>query len=308
MQVTRPIITLIALLALAAPGFAQQVDLVLKLEPGKVYKNTMTMEQQITQSAGGIEQKMDQTMAMGMSQKVLKKHDNGNYDLATTYDWVTLRQPMMNIDYDSRKAPQGGQAHPLVGAFAGMVGKGFEMTMTPRGKVTELRGIEQMLNEMVEGFPEAPGFDKAMIKDMMKQQFGEEAIKSAVENSTALPDKAVNVGDTWQKSSPMPGVASTMTTNYKLASVEGGAARVEARSTITPDPQAKPIEVPGGSTMKQDLRGTQSGFLLFHTATGWLKRSEMTQEMSGETTMTNPGFGEMKIPMTMKSKIVITDE
>lgn len=298
----------------AVTASAQQVDLQLKLEPGRVYKTTTAIEQQTNVSGGVVPLGIQQTTRIGTSQKVLKRHDNGNYDIAVTYDWVVLKIPHpardidYQVDYDSRKQPQEDTLHPAAVHLVGLAGTSFEMTITPRAKVIEFRGVDAMLDRMIDGMHAAFRRDRDAMKQLLQPHFGEEALKDWIENATPLPEGPVKIGDAWQRKTPIPGIASELTTQYTLASVEGGVARIEARSSITPDAEAKPVLI-FGSDVKQELRGTQKGFLLVDTASGWVNYSEMNQDMKGERIMQNLDSGrETRRPMTIKSKIVITHE
>ena len=285
----------------------ETVDLKLNLPKGKVIKLITQTDQMIKMSVGGFDQSFSQKIGIGAREEVKDVAADGNMTIAITYEWVSMKSdhPQAPMDYDSRT--NQGQAPLAAAGMAGLVGQGFEMVLTPRGRVAELRGVEEMVDRMLAD-SKLPPEVLPFVKDAMKAQFGADAMKANIESTSAVyPDKPVKVGEMWHGTSVIPMINSTIEADYTLKSVQAGKATVEMKASI--DATNEPAEMNlGVATMKMQITGSQNGTLVLDRATGLPHRSETTFDMQGNMVRAPAGGEELKIPMAIKGSTVVTVE
>jgi hypothetical protein len=290
-----------------AAGSGEKIQLRLNVKKGESIKLRVSMEQDISQTIGDMKQDMEQTVVMTMTYNIVDVAEDGTATINASYDGVVYRNdgPLGLIEYDSDKSE--GDAHPLAGGFAALVGKSFTMMMTPTGEVTQVQGIEEMLDAMIEdmGVPDGP--EKEMMREQMKKQFGDEAMKNQVRNMvTTYPEKPVGVGDTWtEKVADVPQLPIVITTTYTFKSRSEGIATLEVESEVTPNPDAEPVNA-GMARISYDLSGEMNGTMEIEEATGWTRKASVTQELSGTAKMLDSPTGEdMSWPISIESVVTI---
>jgi len=285
-----------------------KVFLRLNLEKGQVYKQRVVTEQKIAQTVSGRQQLIDQSIGMGMSFDIEDVDDAGACTMKCTYTWVLIKQkgPMGTIEYDSDNPP--ARAHPMAMGFAGLLGQGFSFRMTSTGEILEVKGIEEMISNMMSkvNFPNEQA--KAQAVQAMKRQFGDESIKGMLESSMAtFPSGPVAVGDSWSKvSSVSVGMPMVIDNTWTLKELKGGVAVVEVKSSIKPNPDAEPMSA-GRVNLKYELSGEQSGTMEIDARTGWLGKAKMDQKFSGEIQVIGAGTAGVveKWPMNVESVIEV---
>ena len=278
--------------ALSTASCSKKLKLRLRLQKGKSYSILMTMDQKIEQEILGQKQSMKQVIGMGYTFNVKDVDAEGNASVEVTYTSVRFKQtgPMGVIEYDSTKP--AGTVHMAARGFAGLVGQGFSMKITPEGSVLEIAGVDKMLDNMVKtmGLPESPMGQQ--LKDGMKEQFGEAALKEMMETTFATyPADPVDVGDSWTKKIVLTkGVPMVVETTYTLKSRSGGVASVDVTSKVSANKDAGPTKM-GPISMKYALEGTQGGTMEVDEATGWTIRANIDQDFGGKIEMlSGPGL------------------
>jgi hypothetical protein len=303
----RVALLVLVLLAAATAVAADKVELRLRLDEGKTYIMTMTAKQAITQTFMGQEMAIDQTIQFAISFKSTKVDADGNTTVDVKYDSVAFEQdgPMGWIEYDSADPPD--EIPMMARGFAGLVGRGFTMTVSPEGKVTDVKGVDKLFEEIVESMelPEGPMLDQ--MKESLKQQFGDEAMKQQMQQMLAtLPEKPVGVGDSWSAESNLTGMLAMVIKNtWKVTSIKDGIVTLDGESTIEPAKDGEPMKM-GPMSMKIDLTGSQKGTMELDEHSGFPLKAAINQDISGTVTTSQPGSDEeMSIPMTIKSTITL---
>ncbi len=291
--------------ALAAPA-QDKVQLRLQLKKGQSYKQEMVSDQEISQTIQGQRLDMTQTTGMGFTYDVEEVRADGTAVIKVTYDSVLLKQkgPTGNFQYDSKNPPQ--TVHPMAQGFAALVGQGFTMEMTPEGTVTKVEGVDEMLTHMMKNIKVQDESTRETMEKKLKQQFGNQALKEMMENMMAIyPDKPVRIGDSWNKRVTISkGFAMIIDNTWTLKDRRDGIAVVEVKSTIKPNPNAKPLDL-GPLTLRYNIGGKQQGEMEIDEATGWVMQAKMTQNLSGEVQVQSGAgaLGDMKWPISIKSNI-----
>lgn len=304
------VIALVLAVATGAAGTAaaaDKVELKLRLDEGQTYMLNMTVKQAITQTVMDQEQTIDQTMAFGISLKTTKVDADGAMTIEVKYDSIFFEQdgPMGATTYDSADPPD--EIPMQAKGFAALVGRGFTMKITPTAKVLELEGIDKMLDEILEfmELPEGPMLDQ--MKEGLKQQFGDEALKQQMQQMFATyPDKPVGVGDSWTAEANLTGMMPMVLKNtYKVTAIADGVVTLDGESTVEPIKDAEPVKM-GPMTMKIEMSGSQKGTMQIGEKSGLPLKASIDQDLAGTITMTPPGSDEaMSIPMTIKGTITL---
>lgn len=286
---------------------AQEVTLRLNLNQGDSHRINTTTEQRIEQEMQGITQTIEQTIGMGMNLEVLEVDDEGNYRIRMTYDSVRYVQegPMGRTEYDSEQA-DGEPAAPMAQGFAALVGEGYEATLTPLGRVTEVSGVDRMIDNML-GKIELEGAARGMVEQTMRSQFNDEAMQASMEMMSAIyPEEPVAVGDTWEQEMEANfGFPMAMETTWTLEEVEGGVATLSVEADITSPEDAEPMEM-GPVKMTFALEGRQTGTMKLDEESGWTREANFEQDMEGQMEVEAPNQPQpLAIPMKIQSTITI---
>jgi hypothetical protein len=288
-----------------APGTSEKIFLQLRFEEGKTYRMRMTTQQKITQTMQGRTMEMPQSIGFGLTQAVKEVKEDGTAVVQVTYDSIQFKQegPMGAMDYDSDNPPE---TVPLMAkGFAALVGQGFSLDMTPEGRVIRVEGADQLLARVTESIDIAVPAMRSTIETQMKQQFGDQALKEMMEQMMAIyPEEAVAVGDSWsRKMTVARGFPMIIDNNWTLKSRADGVAVVEVSSKVEPNPDAGPMEM-GGMSIQQKLRGTQNGTIEIDETSGWVVKSTLNQDFSGEMTVVG-GPQEVTIPMSLEGAVLV---
>ncbi len=297
------IVGCIVLVALCDNGMAA-TQLQWKLAKGKTYYQRTMVEQQITQSMMGQEQKVEQSTGIGMKLQVLDVDAQGTMKIQYTFLWTRSKQasPMAQVDYDSSKQPAA--VPPGAEAFAALVGQSYTVKVTPKGKVLDVNGVEQVREAVLKKLP--PGADATLGMNPAGMYIDKGAVKQMTEANMAIyPEKPVNVGESWSKDITMAvGFAMAIQCKWTLQKEQAGVATIGVAAAIRTDPNAPPMDA-GGMKVKSDLKGTQEGTLQVSEATGLLTTSKERQLLKGDLKVAASADAQpmMVIPMTIDTQV-----
>ncbi len=305
--------TLVA--AIVAPALAadtrsgtDKVRLRLNLEEGRTYRLKTVIDQEVQQEIQGRKVDVDQTMGMDYSFTVEEVKDDGTMTAKVTYRAVTMKQdgPMGKTDYDSDNPPDKVPA--AAKGAAALVGETVVIDFSPDGRVTRVVGMDALFEKVMKETELPEGPTKEMLKEQLKKQFGDKAMRESMEQLTAIyPDKPVAVGDSWvRKAKVSKGFPMGIESTYTLKGLKDGVAQVGLKSKITTDPEGEPMKM-GPMSMKFDFDGEQEGDIELETRSGWTLRAELNQDFSGKMNMEGlPGTTDaMSWPIRVKGKITV---
>lgn len=282
-----------------------KISLRMNLEPGSSYRLDMTTDQDIEQTIGNQKQTIDQTIGMGMRFDCQSVDDQGNFVVQITYDAIKFRQvgPMGPIEYDSSK--DQATDNPLAAGFAGLLDQSFTVVFDSTGQPVEVRGVEKMIDNIAAKMPAPNEEVRAQMKEALRKQLGDQAMKQMMGNMPAYPAEPVGVGDKWENTASIGSpVAMTATNSVTFASRKDGKATLKIKSTLAPGPQGEQMEM-GKMKMDMTIEGDQGGTMVIDEATGVLVEGTMQQDLNCTMTMTG-GPQTMTIPMKIKSTVRMT--
>ena len=279
------LLKLVALLFFALNASAQDrglLELNLNLKAGSSYLCIMELNQNITQTTGGHDQTLKQELLMSWRYDVIGRNDNGDMDIKLTYTRIKVKQDFgfQSSEYDSDSPPD--YIEPSMRGYGAVVGSDLGVRMGKKGHVMELQGVDSMLDKMIEDLdlPDSP--DKKEMIAMMRSQFGEDAIRQALEQITGFyPESPVKPGDRWTSETLVSaGFPMKVVDNYTLRSRKNGVANIEVSSVITSSPDSEGAQM-GPVRIFYDIAGSHSGSIEVDESTGLPIRSEIDMSLSG---------------------------
>jgi len=299
-----PAVSSIVLIILCGSG-AAATQLQWKLAKGKTYYQRSVIEQQITQTVMGQEQKIDQIIGTGQKLQVLDVDARGNMRIQYTFLWSRLKQinPMAQVDYDSSQksaVPAGAEG------FAALIGRSFTVKMTPQGEILDVNGVEQLRDAVLKKLP--PGTDTTIGMNPVAGYLDKESLEQMIKANTAIyPDHPVNPGDSWSKDITMAvGFKMIIRAKWTLQRAQGGVATIGMASTIRTDSSGPGMETQG-MKMRFALSGTQEGTVEVAEATGLITAGKARAQLKGDIQVGQAGTAAdappmMTIPMTIDTR------
>lgn len=288
---------------------AQKTELGLNLEQGKTYEQLTNSKATIIQDVNGQKINMVMTIKGGTSYLVQAVNAEG-YEMEVKYESLSMsmQMPQGTMEFSSeKKDPQ--DIFSLI--LAEMKNKPFQIKMTRKGKVKEVKNIESLFESVFSKFPQIPENQMAQVKAQLMKAYGEEAFKGNMEMVTAIyPDKPVDKGESWVINTKLEsGMSADMTTTYTYSENNSDYYLIVGDSKIQTADKDAYIES-NGMPMKYDMAGNMSSEIKADKVSGWIMEAKIKQDIQGDVYIKgNPQMPDgMKIPMIMKNDMVFTNK
>lgn len=287
MKLKKLLAPLLLILLLAACKSSDKLALKLNYQKGKKYYYTSTTEQTTDQTFMGQSVSNSSKTVTGYIYEVTDIDKDGNYLVKITYD---------KIETDRKVASKSPIADDFLKGFT------FDMVVTPRGKVKEVRGMDKIMDLAVAAATPDSANDAATdaamkpIMDAVKSKYNDKNMGAMMEQMTNyFPEGDVEVGDTWENTVSIDMfVSMKIASTYKVADVKDNIVKLEVESKISTG------DGPGIMGMKMDIEGTQKGTMEIDSKTGLVVKSVTNQEMDGKMNMMG-----MSMPMKIKTTTTI---
>ena len=274
-----------------------QYTLEYKLEKGKTYKQNTVMNMSVKMDFMGQDMQMNIKQESGLHYNVMALNSDV-YDIQLTYQKIKVSMDVptpFTIDSD---APENSTDANLGNIFKSITGIPIDIQMTKQGKVTSVKGVDKLIEKLnATGNPQST--------QMFVQQFSEAAIKALTEQSSVyLPGKPVAIGDSWDAVTSInnQGIDIISKMNLTLKQVTNNIATIEVTGTLS-TPEGGFVTKIQGMEASASVKGEQAGNMQVDMKTGWIIRTEMTQnfkqniEAMGQTMQQN-----------ITSKVTVTAE
>jgi hypothetical protein len=287
----------VAVLFGPVPGLRAQEPLRWKFEPGQ--KLAYNMVQDMTMSTSGPfgQQNVMMNQVMEMTWEVKELNDQGEAVISQKFDRMkmkmTLPPPLGVIEYDSKsEGAPAGPAAMFAPMFKALSQAEFELTMTPRGEIKDVKVPEEVIAAL-KNSPGAAAMGDLATPDGFKKMISNGAL--------VLPENAPQPGDEWSTKVElnMPGSGKQIVeTTYRfegMKEVDGvqyAAFRPDLKMTFEGNPQM---------TVKDQ---ESNGEILFNVEAGRLHSSSLNQKL----TMTQAAGVEAKIDQTIKVTVTPAEE
>jgi hypothetical protein len=295
------------LLASALTFASSDVALKLNLEKGVDYKFRTTIDQVTTQSMGGMNQEVKQNQIFEYTMNSIDKDSKGNFDTKITYTRVAIDVDagVMKFAYDSNSDDKSAAGNPQLMSFAALINKSINVKFSPKGEVIEVKGIDVMIDQIINEVSGGNEAMKSQIKQSMDNSFNESTLKQMLGASFMdLPMNNVKVGTSWtENKSIITQFTLNVINSYNVKSIDATDVNIDVTSTIS--------TVPGNKSNMQgmdvtfNLFGTQAGILKVSKAIGLVTAFESTQNITGNFSADMMGQ-KMEVPMTIVIKTTTT--
>ena len=263
--------TVIFLLTVFSFHSQGQYNLEYNLEKGKTYKQRIASDMNIEMDAMGQKIQMNIKQEMGFHYNVVGQN-NGVYDIQLSYQKVKIEMGApapFTIDSD---APERSTDASIGNAFKSIIGIPIDIQMTKQGKATYVKGMDKLMEKL-------NTINNGQFKQMLSQQFSEKTIQMLIEQSSAyFPGKPVSIGDSWDVVTNVSnqGIDIISKMNLSLKQVANDIATLEITGTLA-TPEGGVVTNFQGMDAKVSVDGKQAGSIQLDLKTGWVVRSEITQ-------------------------------
>jgi len=271
MSLGTTVLTLLLLFGLGPVAGAQEkTDLRLQLQQGASYTlqyvQTLHVRTERATAAGPVgAEEFTQTNGTGYRFDVLSVGPDGKARVKVTFERVLIKDqgPAGSVDYDSADPP--AEVPFAVRIPAALVGKHFTMTISPKGLISDVQGVEEMVSQVVEDLEDVPEPDHSRMVTDVQQQFTNETMLAMMQPLLDVyPEKPVAVGESWErKDSPAPGITVTNVWTFKEA--KDGVNILQLNGSFSTNPSGLPPEAGPPPT----VRGNAEGTLELSATTGW---------------------------------------
>ncbi len=300
----KQLIVLLLIVTATQSVFAQKQKLQLNLKIGETYYHTMQASSVVKEDINGQKMNIDVTISGRTAFKVTGFKDTV-YDVAVSYNQLamTMKLPNGDVTFNSDKKDENDVFSTILGAI---IGKQFYIKMTPVGKITEVKNLDSIVENLLTKFPNLSLQQKQQVKAQMLQAFGEKAFKGSYEMVTNIYSNAVvEVGNTWQLTTKLEsGMGATLTTTYEFKD------KAENYNLIVGTGKFETLDKDAytqisGMPARYNLTGTMHSTLKIDNKTGWIIDAKVNQLMSGTAQIKdNPKLpGGLIIPMSFESNM-----
>ncbi|HUV38984.1 MAG TPA: DUF6263 family protein, partial [Planctomycetota bacterium] len=180
-----------------------------------------------------------------------------------------------NIDYDSADPIKKDVDHPALTGFKALVGRTVTVKMSPRGEVTEVKGLKEIAEAVLAEVPAGPAREAA--RRQLEVMFDEKNYSERMGGlNLVYPEEPVGVGDSWDKEQKisMGFINMIVKTTYTVKAV-GNTVDIDLNSTIEPG-EAPDAGMGLTTTIEQ---GTQKGLMKVQRDNAGLMSGEITQDL-----------------------------
>ncbi len=261
-------------------------------ENGKGYDYDMRME--MNTAIGPIGTKMGVNAYYSMT---VTGDDSSGKSIAVVYDRIGMEMDFLSkhIEFgsDAEDTDLGGLGgekgaevmQKMNKVFRAMKGKQFNLKVSPEGKILEVNGLEELMQMIVDSLS-AGNEKKDILKEAFSKQFNPDEIKEQFEQAFFfLPNKAVKVGDSWEKDMETHGIMkSQLHTTYKVKEIEGDMVTLSVKGKIEMSAEGMNSE------------GEQEGTMVVDSRSGLIVTSDIDQTIKSNA-------AETSITITVNSKI-----
>ena len=214
--------------------------------------------------------------------RVLDVQENGDYRVRVTYENVK-NEPLTVIN-GVRSSPIASVGKLTNAMNRALRNQSLEMTLTPLGNVSDVRGLQTFWNAMNAAFGTAglsPDEQRTAMTNV-RNTFNETALRSMMEKSgMTFPGHAIRVGESWfadvKLRGALPFVVDVRRTlqnrdEQLLTIIENGDLTLADSQLTVPNAQSR---------FRVAIQGTYTGTTSLDAATGFARSTRLTQRYSG---------------------------
>ena len=281
-----------------------KAQLKLNLQKGQSYVMHIKSDQSGTQEVQKQTSATANSLDAVLRYEVMEVSESGYATLSTQYQSVHTKNEGQganrSFEYDSQNPPSDPQADARM--WDALLKNSYTITLSSRGAVEEVTGMEAIRNQALEGL--APAF-RQLFRPTFESVFGDQAIKEQM-NSYLLvfPEKPVKIGDSWKSENTFSkGVPVISESTFTLTGRSQGVVTIRVHKTFSHNPKAGVREIGPFTITYTSMTGTQESIIEVDEKTGWIIKNESSQKLSGEMDMevAAVGYHASAAPFTLES-------
>lgn len=290
--------------ATAAAASDGPVDMKIKWAVGKTFAMRMDLDQgtemKVPNQPDPVKQNVKLTQNFNLS--ALKKLDNGGWELQLEFENETMEVLMGGrsvLTFDSNENPAQETNNPVAPILRAMMGARIQYYTDAAGKVEKLGGVDELMKRIT-----ASGTERQ--RGMVQQMFSEDTLKRYGSFSEALPNRIVNVGESWSDKNDIVSAIGTLALNmnytFKNWEQHGDrkCAHVEAAGTIA----TKTVTAANVGAAVEVQNGKITGDFWFEPELGMIVDVRNTQDMTLKITTRNQNLSQQ---LSQKVRLSLVD-
>ena len=287
---------------LSQTSYSQKVTLGLHLDKGHTYYQLIHSQTRIGEAVNGqdIEIKMS---IYGKTAYLVKDIVNGDYQMEVIFKSLEMdmESPQKKVQFSSEK---NDTTDILSSLLSEMTNKAFTITLTKKGKVEDVNGLDNIFDHLLDKFSQLKQEQKQQIKDQLMKAYGAKAMKGSIEMVTSVfPDIPVKKGDQWNIMTQLEsGFPISLQSEYQYNGSSDSTYLIHGVGKMNTADKEAYIES-NGMPLKYDLSGTLESDIQIERNSGWISSATITEKMKGNMEVKdNPKIpGGMVIPMTIET-------
>lgn len=285
----------------------EKVVLKLNLPDQQTYRMKMTTVEETEQTTMGQLTKSKNSTETVYQIEVTEVADNGNMTLVYTYESIknTSEGPDGVVVYDSTVGNVENEVQGKI--FQAMLTRGFEIVMTPQGRVESVSGFEELFEAMMDTVdPEVREFAEPLVKSIVSA----DTIKDMITTSYVFyPQEPLGINDKWNETfSITTGLTANIDSTYTVTERDEGIMKLDVVTALSSNPDAPPLEIGPFKMRFKNLDGKGTGSLTIDEATGWYTGGELTQNYTAELELEGLEVITSDEPATIKGTTVTSYE
>jgi hypothetical protein len=290
----KSILSVICSLVIMQCASAQSYDLKLNLKQGQKYDQSMSMNMLMDEAVAGQQVKINTKARFVFAQAVKGIDKDGNYQIESSYARMVIDVDAMGskISYDSDKKvtdKTDTTTAEIAKSFSKVICKKYTVTLTPKGKVVKIEGLDEILAGMSEN-------SNPVAQQIISSSF--DAKKMGANYSSFydyLPDHEVKKGDTWKHRNSIESVIPMdVEATYTLKEIKGNIATIGMNADLSMKDDSVEMQ---GMPAKIDLKGSYTGDYEMDIKTGLGKTAKINMPITG-----NMEIMGMSVPLDIKTE------
>lgn len=290
----RSLFLLSLFIILEAFSLRDSVLLRLKLKEGATYDYSTVFNQKVSMAGQPVS---NMKMGSNMNLEVLNTFGKDSMLIRANLEHMSITISGMgrNQSFDSKNASHGG--NPFYKIFSAMHNNPVVLKTNETGDILEIRGV----NKVQKAVSDSMGESNPYMKNMINNFISEDAFRSRFTNMGIFPEKAVSVGDQWEKTISLNNVVDmNIHTTYTVKSIAPGEVVLEVKGLIASTKDSATIN---GMTVPAHVSGTQSGTYSVDPSTGLIASGNIDQIIKMKISMMG-----REMQMEMKGNSIITEK
>ena len=286
----------------AAAASDSPVDMKIKWTAGKTFAMRMEMnmstEMKVPNQPDPVKQDIKLTQNFNLS--ALKKLDNNGWELELEFENETMDVAVgarSVLSFDSAENPAQETNNPVAPILRAMIGARLQYFTDASGKVEKMGGVDDLMKRIT-----AAGTSQQ--RGMFQQMFSEDTLKRYGSFSEALPNRIVNIDESWSVKNDIVSPIGTLTMDmkYTFKNWEQHGDRMCAHVDATGNITSKTTSAAEVGAMVEIEKGEISGEFWFDPDMGMivdvLNNQDMTMKITTRTqTMTQKLHQKVRVSL-----------